>query len=76
MRSRSAVAVFPVPVDPTDQSIQTLHKMLTAFEDAALDTRSVSRCVQLHERLVEMAQLIEAVDGTVLARKAVLERVA
>lgn len=54
--------------DLTEQGIQRAAEIALDFETAANETHSVGRCVQLHQRLYAIAQIIEAADGTIRKR--------
>lgn len=54
--------------DLTDRAVQEVGSIVRDFEHCALATDSIDRLRQLHERLFAIAQLIEAVDGTVKRR--------
>lgn len=56
--------LVPEP-DLTELAIQRIAEIALDFETAASETTSVSRCVQLHQRLYAIAQIIEAADGTI-----------
>jgi hypothetical protein len=50
-------------VDATETS---MHQMVTALKafDLAIETASIDRSRQLHERLFAIAQMVEATDAT------------
>lgn len=60
-----STARIPESEDITERSMHAVIDALATFEAEALDTTSIGRCVQLHERLFVLAQLLEATDGTV-----------
>lgn len=51
--------------DPTERAVHRVMELVRDFETEAIQTTSVGKCAQLHERLFAMAQMLAAVDDTV-----------
>jgi hypothetical protein len=55
--------------DPTERAVQRVMELIGDFEEEVIVATSVSKCIQLHERLFAIAQMLAAVDDTVLLKR-------